>query len=150
MSAAVAGPTIRPTRTYTTLWDVTRDRGFARAQACVVLFTGDESVRLREGLAGPSEQTVELQPRPNVLFEAGMALAHHPERTLIATIGAIRGLSDLAGRHYIQLDDSEASRRAFVRRLELIGCAVSTDGDWKTAGDFGAAAGDVSTDAGSG
>ena len=26
MSAAVAGPTFRPTPTYTTLWDVTRGR----------------------------------------------------------------------------------------------------------------------------
>ena len=124
------------------------DRGFARAQACVVLFTGDEAVRLRPDLAGPGEDTVELQPRPNVLFEAGMALAHYPERTLIATIGLTRGLSDLAGRHYIRLDDSEASRRAFAQRLETIGCAVNMDGDWRTAGDFDATAGEALSDAG--
>jgi predicted nucleotide-binding protein len=123
------------------------DHGFARAQACVVLFTGDESVRLRPELADPGEEeAVELQPRPNVLFEAGMAIAHYPERTLIVKIGATRGLSDLAGRHYIQLDDSETSRRAFAQELETIGCAVRMDGNWRTAGDFGAPGGDVPTD----
>jgi hypothetical protein len=69
-----------------------------------------------------------------------MALAHHPDRTVIVQIGETRALSDLAGRHYIELDDSEPSRRAFAQRLEAMGCAVSLDGDWKTAGDFTSAA----------
>ena len=62
-----------------------------------------------------------------------MAIAHYPERTLIVKVGATRGLSDLAGRHYIQLTTSETSRRAFAQRLETIGCAVRMDGDWRTA-----------------
>jgi hypothetical protein len=122
------------------------DQGFARAQACVVLFTGDELVRLRPYFAGPGEETVAVQLRPNVLFEAGMALAYYPNRTLIVRIGATRALSDLAGRHYIELDDSEESRRAFVHRLEPTGCAVTLDGDWRRAGDIGGAARDPSAD----
>ena len=64
------------------------DHGFARAQACVVLFTGDEYVSLRRELGGGQDSA--LQPRPNVLFEAGMALAHHPDRTLIVQLGPLR------------------------------------------------------------
>jgi hypothetical protein len=45
-----------------------------------------------------------------------------------------------------ELDDSEASRQAFVHRLEATGCAVRLDGDWRRAGDFDRAAGDASAD----
>jgi predicted nucleotide-binding protein len=113
------------------------DHGFARAQACVVLFTGDEYVSLRRELGGGQDSA--LQPRPNVLFEAGMALAHHPDRTLIVQLGPLRPLSDLTGRHFVQLDDSEASRRAFAERLRTAECSVRMDGDWRTAGDFAGA-----------
>lgn len=65
-----------------------------------------------------------------------MALAHHPDRTLIIQVGRTRVLSDLAGRYIKQLDDSAESRRAVARGLETAGCSVRLDGDWRTAGDF--------------
>src|SRR5688572_10708751 len=54
------------------------DAAFGSAQAVVVLFTPDDEARLRTALIqesdSPEERTLTPQPRPNVLFEAGMAL----------------------------------------------------------------------------
>jgi predicted nucleotide-binding protein len=50
----------------------------AKAQAVVVLFSPDDEVRLKEELRSREEKRTEAklagQPRPNVLFEAGLAL----------------------------------------------------------------------------
>ena len=50
---------------------------FATAQAVVVLLSPDDEVRLAPSLVREDDQAIErevrLQPRPNVLFEAGMA-----------------------------------------------------------------------------
>jgi predicted nucleotide-binding protein len=104
------------------------DRAFAQAQAVVVLFTPDEHVRLRHELE--SAAPWRLQSRPNVFLEAGMALARHPERTVLAVLGAQTLASDLDGRHYVRLG-SPAALRDLAQRLEGAGCPVDlTGGDW--------------------
>lgn len=106
---------------------------FARAQAVVVLFTPDEQVRLRPGL---KRDTWHMQARPNVLFEAGMAFASHPDRTVIVVLGDQEIPSDLAGRHYVRID-GPASLRDLALRLETAGCAVDLDGsDWLDVSRF--------------
>jgi predicted nucleotide-binding protein len=102
-------------------------RAFRKAQAVVVLFTPDEHVKLRYEL---SSEPWRLQPRPNVLLEAGMALATHPERTVLAVLGDQELPSDLAGRHYVQLGSPQALRD-LGQRLEVAGCPVDLSGsDW--------------------
>jgi predicted nucleotide-binding protein len=105
------------------------ESAFQRAQAVVVLFTPDEHVKLREQLGGGAP-VWRLQARPNVLFEAGMALATHARRTVLVVLGEQEIPSDLAGRHYVRLGSGQALRD-LAQRLERAGCPVDLTGsDW--------------------
>jgi predicted nucleotide-binding protein len=114
------------------------EKGFEDAQACVVLLSPDEAVSLRKGLRrGGDSNSRELQPRPNVLIEAGMAIALQPKRTILVRVGKIREISDLAGKNYVNLDNSPESRNKLLSRLQVAGCeAKSRGGDWLTEGNF--------------
>lgn len=102
-------------------------RGFKEAQAAVVLFTPDDEVRLHRDLLGAAEPAYEremtCQPRPNVLIEAGMALALHQDRTCLVQIGNVRPASDLVGRHVLRLG-TPGSLLALAKRLHTAGCPV--------------------------
>jgi predicted nucleotide-binding protein len=108
------------------------DAAFAHAQAVIVLMTPDDAVRLHKDLVRPGEQSFErraaCQPRPNVLFEAGMAFGYCPSRTILVEIGSLRPISDLGGRHTIRLG-VEDTLRALARRLEVAGCPVNRSND---------------------
>ncbi len=115
------------------------EAGLQRAQAVVVLLTGDEESRLRKHFASGDEgETFLVQPRMNVIFEAGMSLGLRPERTILVEIGETRSFSDIAGRHAVRFTtDSPEPRGDLAKRLKTIGCSVQFDGnDWMTAGDF--------------
>ena len=106
-----------------------------------MLFTGDDEVRLRKPLHQKREKilerTLNFQARPNVLFEAGMAYAKHPEKTVFVTVGKVKEFSDIAGRHMMYLNNSTKSRRQLALRLKKLGCPVDLDGDdWENAGRF--------------
>jgi predicted nucleotide-binding protein len=117
------------------------DHAFGICQAAVVLFTPDEQVELATHLYSNNRESG-LQPRPNVIFEAGMALGRFPERTILVEVGELRGFSDVGGRHVVRLNDTSENSRAemrhmFAERLRSIGCDVHTTGtDWLRAGDF--------------
>lgn len=100
--------------------------GFANAQAAIVLFTGDDTAKLREDLVPPGDPHGEgaqgQQPRPNVLVEAGMALALYPDQTIILQIGHLRPITDLEGLNTIRFDSSPAKRLALLNRLKTAGC----------------------------
>jgi predicted nucleotide-binding protein len=122
------------------------DRAFAEAQAVVVLLTGDDEARLRQELQAtadpPHEKELTPQPRPNVLFEAGLAFGRHPERTILVELGPspLRRVSDVMGRHTVRIDNSPEKRNALANRLKTAGCAVDLGGtDWFKAGNFDAA-----------
>ena len=117
---------------------------FSRAHAVVVLLTPDDEARLREPWQGKNEppHEVELsgQARPNVLFEAGMAMGRDEDRTVLVEIGYIRPFSDIAGRHTVRLDNTSPRRQELANRLKAAGCPVNLNGtDWHSAGDFDAA-----------
>jgi hypothetical protein len=63
------------------------DIAFSKAQAAVILLTGDDMARLGRRYLTPSDQEYEKrltpQARPNVIFEMGMAFGKYPGRTLI-------------------------------------------------------------------
>jgi predicted nucleotide-binding protein len=115
---------------------------FAQAQAVVVLFTPDDEARLQERLWTPGEDEAEKtfmgQPRPNVLFEAGMAFGTHPDRTIIVEIGSrLRAFSDIFGRHAVRLDGSAERLRDLASRLKTAGCEINDSGaDWLDASRF--------------
>lgn len=117
------------------------DTAFEHNQAAVVLMTPDDGASLHAGLREPGEPPHETvvtgQARPNVLFEAGMALGRQPERTVIIEIGRLRPFSDLGGRNVIRFDGTAKSLNKIVARLRVAGCAVNTTGtDWLDASRF--------------
>ena len=116
------------------------DNAFMNAQAVIVLLTGDDLARLGTRFTMTEEQKEKLapQPRPNVLFEAGMAFGRHPRRTILVQLGKVRNFTDIAGRHVIHLDNTPEKRQELVSRLKIAGCNVDITHkrDWLTTGDF--------------
>lgn len=116
------------------------DAAFDHAQAVVVLMTPDEIAYLQTpyGSGDTDPETLPAaQARPNVLFEAGMALGRDAKRTVLVEVGAVRPFSDIAGRHAIRLTNDTAARQALANRLRTAGCPVDLIGShWHTAGNF--------------
>jgi predicted nucleotide-binding protein len=118
------------------------DAGFGGAVATVVLLTPDDEAKLKDEFfkskSDPRSETKLVgQPRPNVLFEAGMAFGLHPNNTVLVQVGKIRPISDLTGRHINHLNDSVASRQQLIVKLKSAGCPVDDTGsDWHIDGDF--------------
>lgn len=117
------------------------DAAFSEAQAVVVLFTGDDEARLRNELRceadPPHEAELTPQARPNVLFEAGIAMGRDSNRTILVEHGTLRPFSDIAGRLTLRLDDSSVRRQELADRLRQAGCAVDLSGtDWHKEGEF--------------
>lgn len=120
------------------------DTALATAQAIIVLLTGDDEVRLKHQFAADTDPSSECellpQARPNVLFEAGLALGRAPTRTIFVELGTVKPFSDNAGRHTVRLDDSTQRRQELAGKLRVAGCEVDLSGtDWHKAGDFGSA-----------
>lgn len=115
------------------------DRAFEVAQAIVVLFTPDEITYVRSEYSEESDPDREpaAQARPNVLFEAGMAIGRNPNRTIFVELGTLRSFSDIAGRHTIRMDGTAEKRQALASRLEAAGCSVDRSGNrWLSSGTF--------------
>ena len=117
------------------------DAAFSRAHAVVVLLTPDDEARLRDPFRADNEPPYETQltgqARPNVLFEAGMAMGRNPDRTILVELGTLRPFTDVAGIHVIRLDNTSQKRQELAQRLQAAGCPVKLDGtDWHNAGDF--------------
>jgi hypothetical protein len=115
------------------------DAAFSSAQAVVVLQTPDDVAHLHESLTfvGDPECSPQMQPRPNVLFEAGMAMGRDEDCTVIVEMGRVRVFSDIHGRHVVRLDNDVKKRQDLATRLETAGCEVRLRGtDWHEAGDL--------------
>jgi predicted nucleotide-binding protein len=114
---------------------------FRDAQAVIVLLTPDDEARLLPGfqtLGDPLYETeLTPQPRPNVLFEAGLAFGSHPDRTVLVELGKTRQFSDILGRHTVRMSNVVDRRVELAERLRGCGCPVDTTGaHWLRAGDF--------------
>jgi predicted nucleotide-binding protein len=117
------------------------DEVMDQAQAVLVMFSPDDLVQLKEQFVDRSERATEGklqgQARPNVLFEAGLAMGRHQEKTILVEIGSVKRFSDIGGRHMLRFDGSPASRNNLVGRLEMLRCDLATDGgDWLHIGRF--------------
>ena len=111
------------------------------AQAIVVLMTPDEIAYLRSEYAN-GDNDPEAQPaaqaRPNVLFEAGMAMGRNSERTVFVELGEVRLFTDVIGRHAVRIDNSVPKRKALALRLqtallslERFGCLRTSSADMR-------------------
>ena len=107
------------------------DEAFSRAHAVVVLFTPDDSACLHEQFRSEIEPHYEIEPtgqaRPNVLFEAGMAMGRDPNKTVLVEMGTLRPFSDIGGRHLLRIDNSSQQRHQLALRLKDAGCPVKLD-----------------------
>jgi len=104
------------------------DAAFNAAQAVVVLLTPDNIAYLRSEYASSDddpETNPSPQARPNVLFEAGMAMGRDPKRTVLVQLGQLRPFSDVVGRHAVRIDGSAERRKELAQRLQTAGCDVN-------------------------
>lgn len=119
------------------------DALFGKASAVVVLLTPDDEARLRPEFHEPHDPPHEVnlngQARPNVLFEAGMAISSHPDRTVMVQIGQVRPFTDIGGSYITHMNNSLVKRKELVAKLSNA-CAVDTSSDdWRDSargGDF--------------
>jgi predicted acylesterase/phospholipase RssA len=116
--------------------------GLHNAQVVIALFTPDERAALQTKFYAPEDRERDrrrFQSRPNVFVEAGMALAHAPERTIMVVAGDVELPSDFGGRLMLRLSNTEGPRRKLRDVLHAAGCIIA-DGDAfldsKQHGDF--------------
>jgi predicted nucleotide-binding protein len=115
-----------------------------RAQAAIVLLTGDDEAALKEGLYTEEDTEDDMrilpQPRPNVLFEAGMVFSNKrlATNTILVQICEVRICQSLSGRNRINLTNKIEDRRSLAYSLRYKGCAVKmpTDKELRDIGNF--------------
>lgn len=114
-----------------------------KVQGVLVVFSPDEEARLKSKFCSPKDAkkglcTLDGQARPNVIFEAGLALGAHSKKTLLVQVGDVRDISDIAGKHMVHLSNAPASRKELAQRLKTkLKFKVDMTGDhWLTVGDF--------------
>ena len=117
------------------------DAAFQEAVAVVVLLTPDDEAKLKDEFLKPHDPKFEKkltgQARPNVLFEAGMAMGRNPGGVVLVQIGDMRPFSDIGGRHVVRLSNGAESRQELITKLANAGCNVDASGsDWLREGDF--------------
>jgi predicted nucleotide-binding protein len=117
--------------------------GMSQAAGVVALFTADEWAYLRPELAqagATGERLSRWQARPNVIFEAGLAMGLGAHRTIFVCLGNVSLFSDVGGIHSIHLNNSTENRHLLRGRLKAAGCdpdMVSSDYlDPSKSGDF--------------
>lgn len=117
-------------------------KGIDIADAVIALFTPDERAALYPPDAAEASANNEArwQPRPNVIFEAGVALGLAPERTILVTLGSdIRLFSDLSGKHFIDLTSPTAKERLRRKLSRVLKIDFQTRQNWivpSVSGDF--------------
>lgn len=93
-----------------------------QVQAVVAILYGEERVEPIPELSLPAEAG--LQPRPNVIFEVGVALRLKRQQTILLQIGGIREWSDIAGIQRLMFDGDPSQRLDLFNRLGAIGCDI--------------------------
>ena len=114
--------------------------GIQHADAVVVLFTPDEEVVLREGLLNPGEvSSPRMQPRPNVLIEAGWVFGQAEGKAVIVEVaGFTHAISDFDGLNTVRMKNV-SSLNQLKERLETAGCRPRTDDSkWTETSRFAA------------
>jgi predicted nucleotide-binding protein len=117
------------------------DSIFSYAQVAIVILTPDDDVKLKKKYQQPndseSDKNINNQARGSVLFEAGLLLGKHPERTILLQLGDIKTFSFFVDDYFLPFDGSPNSRIELATRLKALGCFINQIGQaWLTSGDF--------------
>lgn len=114
-----------------------------RVRGVLVLFSPDEEAKLKKKFCSPADiqrgvGTLQGQARPNVIFEAGLALGAYSEKTVLVQVGEVRDISDIAGKHLVTLSNKSTDRKELATRLKTkLKFKVDLTGDhWLKAGNF--------------
>lgn len=109
--------------------------------AVAVLLTPDDLVQLKPQLLRKNDKEIERQQvgqaRPNVLFEAGIAMGSRPNETVLVQIGDVKSFTDVGGIHVSYLNNGPEARQELAQKLQAASCDVDMSGtDWLKEGDF--------------
>ena len=79
-------------------------------QGVMILLSPDEEAKIRPKFVSQTDKKKGqhlkgFQPRPNVMFEAGLALGAHSDKTILVQVGTVRDISDIAGKHMVHLSE---------------------------------------------
>jgi predicted nucleotide-binding protein len=99
-----------------------------QAQAALVLLTGDDEVKQRKRKTGQNDQTA-FQPRPNVVFEAGMAFGNSwlEKRTVLLEVGEVKICHALEGHHRFSHRNDTRHYWNLIEHLQRRGCGVEIE-----------------------
>jgi predicted nucleotide-binding protein len=104
------------------------------AGAVIVIMAPEEEAQLiKELQTEPGDDEVYKQPRPNVIFEAGLALGIKESKTIILQFGDIRIFSDILGKHILKYRGKENSldfKTTLLRKLQTAGCNCVVGNDY--------------------
>lgn len=117
------------------------EAGLESCVAAVVLMTPDDLVQLDPALVGPQdpiyERTLMGQPRPNVIYEAGLATGHGTPVVYVVCGDQRPMFSDIRGKWVVNFDASPEARQDLVDALRDAGCPVQQVGQgWLRVGAF--------------
>ena len=116
------------------------DECFRTGKVVIILMTPDETAELQSYCHRPRDPEHETkglpQPRPNVVLEAGVALARNRDQTILVHIGGIRRISDLDGHDVTYFNDEVSFRERLAQKLHALGCDVERNEGWDRAGVF--------------
>ena len=119
--------------------------GVSTAQVVIALFTPDEWSSLAPELrlaADKEHEKSRWQARPNVAFEAGLAMGLNPNGTILVTLGGVDLPSDISGLHQFRLSNDAPRRQELKLLLKQLGCSVDEEGthflEPGKSGDFAA------------
>jgi predicted nucleotide-binding protein len=113
-----------------------------KAQGIMVLLSPDEESKLKPKFVTQRDKrqhlhTLEGQPRPNVIFEAGLALGAHSDKTILVQVGEVREISDIAGKHMVHLTNDASARQTLAERLRIkLRFKIDPHGNWLKVGNF--------------
>lgn len=117
--------------------------GIASADAVIVLLTPDElavhyDAESARFLGQDMPNHARWQARPNVIFEAGVALGAQKGNTILATVGADVSLfSDVGGMHTVRLDAPDGKKRLRERLRSLLPDIAEPGHAWDGSSDSG-------------
>lgn len=104
------------------------------AGAVVIIMAPEERAQLVEKFWSEAGDDREyFQPRPNVIFEAGLALGIKEEKTIILQFGDIRIFSDIFGKHIVKYKGKSRElefKNDLFHKLQMAGCNCDAGNDY--------------------
>lgn len=109
-------------------------KSIEKAGAVVVIMAPEEEAKLDEKFwMEEADKKTYRQPRPNVIFEAGLALGMKENKTIILQFGELRIFSDILGKHVTKYrgSDTESDFKCdLLEKLKIAGCQCEAGKDY--------------------